>query len=119
MYVGNGARWRMSWVMPPGMAARARSVSAAERGCFARYSSWIAMRSMITLRSRVRREAQQRHQRRVRVERQAVHGRLAAPADAVAGAGRHAGGHEPPLVVGRVQQRAGGAPAAARAGALP
>src|SRR5438093_6106616 len=104
----------MSCVMPPGMAARARSVSAAERGCFARYSSWIVMRSMITLRSRVRREAQQRHQRRVRVEGQAVHGRLAAPADTVAGAGRDAGGDEPPLVVGRVQERPAGEPAEMR-----
>src|SRR5437879_6769418 len=108
MYVGNGARWRMSWVMPPGIAARARSASAAERGCLARYSSWIVMGSMITLCSRLRRDAEQRHQRRVRVEGQPVHGRLAPPRDAVARARRHARGDEPALVVRGVEQRPAG-----------
>src|SRR5438477_11558284 len=94
----------MSCVMPPGIAARARSARAAERGCLARYSSWIVMSPMITLGSRLRREAEQRHQRGVRLERQPVHRRLAPPRDPVAGPFRHARADQPPLVVRRVQQ---------------
>src|SRR5207237_9200280 len=94
----------MSCVMPPGIAARARSARAAERGCLARYSSWIVMGPMITLGSRLRREAEQRHQRGVRLEWQAVHRGLAPPRDSVAGPRRHARADHPPLVVRRVQQ---------------
>src|SRR5262245_57391180 len=39
----------MSWVMPPGMALRARSARAAEAGCFAQYSSRIVMRCLPSL----------------------------------------------------------------------
>src|SRR5262245_15088328 len=108
MYVGNGSRWRMSCVMPPGMAPRARSASAAERGCMARYCSWMVMEAMITLRSGVRRRREQGHVRRMHVWRQAIDRGLTAPRHAVAGARGHAGVDEPPLVVRRVQERATG-----------
>src|ERR671936_1022344 len=98
----------MSWVIPPGIAARARSASAAERGCLARYCSWIVMRPIIARRSRARRNRQQRHHGRMRVERQAVDGRLSASRDAVARAGLYTGGDQPPLVVGGVEQRPAG-----------
>src|SRR5262245_16521023 len=39
----------MSWVMPPGMALRARSARAADAGCFARYSSRMVMRCLPSL----------------------------------------------------------------------
>src|SRR2546430_15671556 len=94
----------MSCVMPPGIAARARSARAAERGCLARYSSWIVMGPMITLGSRLRREAEQRHQRGMRLEWQAVHRGLAPPRDSVAGPPRPPRADHPPLVVRRVQQ---------------
>src|SRR5690242_7762461 len=118
MYVGNGARWRMSWVMPPGMARRARSASAAERGCLARYSSWIVMGPMITLGSRLRREAEQRHQRGVGVERQPVDGRLPPPGDAVAGARGDARVHHAALLIRAMQQRQAAQPGQMRDDAI-
>src|SRR5690242_10372577 len=95
----------MSCVMPPGMALRARSASAADRGWLARYCSWMVMRPMITLRSRPGDDAEQLDERGVRIERQAVDRSLRPPRDAVAGAGFDAGGDQTTLVVRRVQER--------------
>src|SRR5262249_9285164 len=108
MYVGNGSRWRMSCVMPPGMAPRARSASAAERGCMARYCSWMVMEAIITLRSVVRRHGEQGAERRIHMPRQAIDRRLTPPRHAVAGARGHARVDEPALVVRGMQKRATG-----------
>src|SRR5262249_56056762 len=102
----------MSWVMPPGIAPRARSASAAERGCVARYCSWIVMAPMITLASALRRDGEQRYQRRVHVQRQAVDRGLSAPRHTVARARRDTRANDPSLLVGRVEQRAARGPSA-------
>src|SRR5215470_127687 len=100
----------MSWVMPPGIAPRARSASAAERGWVERYCSWIVMAPMITLASALRRDGKQRYQRRVHVQRQAVHGRLTPPRHTVTRARRDTRANDPSLLVWRMQQWATGEP---------
>src|SRR5262249_48313049 len=104
----------MSWVMPPGIAPRARSASAAERGCVARYCSWVVMAPMITLASALRRDGEQRYQRRVHVKRQAFNRGRTAPRPTVARARRNTRANDPSLLIGRVQQRAAGEPSEVR-----
>src|SRR5712691_12191864 len=118
--MANGFRWRMSWVMPPGMAVRARSASVAAFGCFARNVSWIVIvspsypirsspiRITADLSAAIpgleRRLTQQGDEPGVGLERQPVHRRLRAAGDAVHGPRVHARFDEPPLLGGFVQQ---------------
>src|SRR5262249_13851286 len=104
----------MSWAIPPGIAPRARSGRGTGRGWVARYCSWIVMAPMITLAWALRGDGKQRYQRRVHVQRQAVHGGLTPPRHTVTRARRDTRANDASLFVGRVQQRATGEPSELR-----